>query len=287
VASVSPSQKMLSVGLLQRFRDATSAAYEAQKDSSILWRLAELDRALGNLPAAADGFKAYAKLYPNGYKSNILSELMGKSSSAPWADANIDGVAPFVVVEGLAPEEDLLMVRQAIEERRDGFAEAKVRYNDEHRVDVNTRSALFFRGDQQFRELSREFFRAAIRKHDVLQRLGLPSISDSREEVEAIAYTTGGKYTIHRDNGPGGDNGRRLTVVWFIHNEPKGFSGGDLLLHDEPPAGQGFTRVVPQRNTAVFFPSVCLHEVTPVESTVSDVLDSRVVLNGWFHRAED
>jgi Rps23 Pro-64 3,4-dihydroxylase Tpa1-like proline 4-hydroxylase len=284
VTAGSPAQKMLSVALLQRFRDATSAAYEAQKDSSILWRLAEFDRALGNLPAAAEEFAAYAKLHPEQQKPKLLSELLAGTSEAP--PPGIDGVVPFVLVPNLASEGDLIKVRQAIEERRDGFAEAKVRYNDEHRVDVNTRSALFFRGDAQFRELSGGFFQDAIRQNHVLTKLGLGAISETRVEVEAIAYTTGGKYTIHRDNGPGGDNGRRLTVVWFIHNEPKGFSGGDLLLHDEPPAGQGFTRIVPRRNSAVFFPSDKLHEVTPVESTVVDVLESRVVLNGWFHDAE-
>nr|WP_246302111.1 2OG-Fe(II) oxygenase [Granulicella arctica] len=130
--------------------------------------------------------------------------------------------------------------------------------------------------------MTQGLLRETIRAQGVLERLGLESISETREEVEAIAYASGGKYAVHRDNAPKVDNGRVLTVVWFIHDEPKGFSGGDLLLHDEPPAGQGFTRIVPVRNSAVFFPSNCLHEVTPVESTVSDVLCSRMVLNGWF-----
>jgi SM-20-related protein len=150
---------------------------------------------------------------------------------------------------------------------------------------VNARAAVYIRADKEFRDMTREFFWKAIRERNVVERLGLASLSDSKEEVEAIAYTSGGKYVLHRDNSPSADNGRLLTVVWFIHDEPKGFSGGDLLLHDEPPEGTGFTRIVPQRNTAVFFPSHCLHEVTPVESTVADVLQSRMVLNGWFHAA--
>jgi Rps23 Pro-64 3,4-dihydroxylase Tpa1-like proline 4-hydroxylase len=52
----------------------------------------------------------------------------------------------------------------------------------------------------------------------------------------------------------------RLTLVWYIHDEPKAFTGGDLLLHDDVgPDGANtagwFTRIVPVRNMALMFPS--------------------------------
>jgi predicted 2-oxoglutarate/Fe(II)-dependent dioxygenase YbiX len=280
--TVSVAPNVMPVSLLTRFRDATKAAYESQGDSQILWRLAELDRALGNLPAAAEEYGDFAKLQDTG-KAHQLSGLMSGASGSP--DGLEDGVVPFLLVKDLAPEAKLVEIRQALEERRQRFAEAKVRSEGVEYVDVNTRVALFVRADAEFQAMARGFFRRAIEDQNVLARLGVEPLSEVTEEVEAIAYASGGKYAIHRDRALTVDNGRRLTVVWFIHDEPKGFSGGDLLLHDEPPAGQGFTRIVPERNLAVFFPSHCLHEVTPVESTVEDVLCSRVVLNGWFHKA--
>jgi Rps23 Pro-64 3,4-dihydroxylase Tpa1-like proline 4-hydroxylase len=275
---------MLSPGLLTKFRDATAAAYEAQKDSRILWRLAELNRALGDLKAAGEAFATYADLHPAEPMARTLSSLMLGTGTSPVAD--VDGVVPFVLVRDLAPESELVKIRKAIEERRDRFATATVGHNEKQRVDVNARAAVYIRADDQFREMTRDFFWAKIRERQVIEKMGLPQLSETRDEVEAIAYASGGKYAVHRDNAPSVDNGRILTVVWFIHDVPKGFSGGDLLLHDEPPIGQGFTRIVPERNSAIFFPSDCLHEVTPVESTVDDVLASRMVLNGWFHKAE-
>ncbi len=273
---------MLSPGLLGKFRDATAAAYEAQKDSRILWRLAELDRALGDLKAAGEAFATYADLHPEEISAKVMRDLMQGTTTTPVSDA--DGVVPFVLVHNLAPDEELVKIRKAIEDRRDRFAVATVGHNEKQRVDVNARAAVYVRADDQFREMTREFFWNHIRAQNVVERLGLELISEIKDEVEAIAYASGGKYTLHRDNAPSVDNGRVLTVVWFIHDEPKGFTGGDLLLHDEPPLGQGFTRIIPRRNCAVFFPSDRLHEVTPVESSAEDVLSSRVVLNGWFHK---
>jgi hypothetical protein len=270
------------VALLERFRGAMSAAYAAQGDTQILWRMAEMDRALGHLPEAAAGYTRYAALHPEKSNAVQLAALMA-GTSAGIAELE-DGVAPFVLVRNLAPEGKLAEIRQALEDRRQKFAEAEVHTQAGDHVDVKVRIALFVRADDEFRMLTRGFFRDAIEGEKVLERLGIEPISDEKEEVEAIAYASGGKYRIHRDLALAVDNGRRLTAVWFIHDEPKGFSGGDLLLHDEPPAGQGFTRIVPERNMVVFFPSQFLHEVTPVESTEEDVLRSRVVLNGWFHK---
>ncbi len=283
----SSTPKLLSPGLLRKFRDATAAAYEAQQDARILWRLAELDRALGDLPAAGQAFAKYAQLHPETSetpKAKTFSDLLLGCGSG--ALPSIDGVVPFILVHELAPDEELVEIRRAIEERRDRFATATIGHNEQQRVDVNARAAVYVRADKDFRDLTRDFFWAKIRELAIVERLGLNPISETKEEVEAIAYASGGKYAMHRDNAPSVDNGRVLTVVWFIHDEPKGFSGGDLLLHDEPPLGKGFTRITPKRNSAIFFPSDCLHEVTPVDSTVGDVLASRMVLNGWFHKAD-
>ncbi len=270
------------IALLRRFRDATRSAYDTQGGSQILWRLAEMDRALGNLTEAAEEYATYAELEPGKAGALALSRLMAGTSTDTEGLEN--GVVPFVLVRDLAPESKLVEIRQALEDRRPRFKDAKVSNVDGQYVDPNIRVALFVQGDTAFHALIREWFLGAIEKQHLVERLGIEPITGGQEEIGAIAYASGGKYALHRDSDPRvAASSRQMTAIWFVHDAPKAFTGGDLLLHDEPPQGQGFTRIVPERNSAIFFPSKYLHEVTPVESSVEDVLSGRVIVNAWFH----
>ncbi|MFY7960935.1 MAG: 2OG-Fe(II) oxygenase, partial [Elsteraceae bacterium] len=79
---------------------------------------------------------------------------------------------------------------------------------------------------------------------------------------------------------------------YYLHRIPKRFSGGDLLLFDEPSPDQvrssmEFTRITPAENSLLLFPSVSLHAVTPVSLESEDRLDGRLTLNGWLHAAAE
>ena len=69
----------------------------------------------------------------------------------------------------------------------------------------------------------------------------------------------------------------------FLPKRP--FAGGDLLLHDAGRAGGGpagaFSRIDPLCDSIVFFPSDCLHEVTPV-ACGAGFGDGRFTVNGWI-----
>ena len=96
-------------------------------------------------------------------------------------------------------------------------------------------------------------------------------------------YLTGGFYRAHADAHSRPDapfHARKLSFVYFFHREPSRFSGGDLLLYDtDPDAGvcsyDRFSRIVPLRNSIVFFPSVCWHQVAPVQCETDDFGDGR------------
>ena len=79
--------------------------------------------------------------------------------------------------------------------------------------------------------------------------------------------------------------------MYFLHKEPRRFSGGELrifetrLVDDRPvPVDHGQT-IVPRQNTIVFFPSRHQHEVLPVRVPSGEFADSRFTVNGWIHRA--
>lgn len=134
-------------------------------------------------------------------------------------------------------------------------------------------------------------------------------------ERQITSHGDGDFFAPHTDLGdmrqPSGS--RRVSFVYYFHERPKAFTGGELVLHHEPeepfddepdaggeqvdppasssPAQAGTTVIEPIDNSIVFFPSWALHEVTPVEAEAEDAGAVRYTFNGWFndlhHERED
>jgi SM-20-related protein len=124
----------------------------------------------------------------------------------------------------------------------------------------------------------------------VLQKLGREMLDVSRVEAQMTASNDGDFFRHHNDNGQGEIASRELTFVYFFHREPKAFRGGELRLYDsrrengEWVSTGNYHSIEPQQNQIVFFPSMLLHEITPVECPSRAFADSRFTVNGWFHR---
>ena len=73
------------------------------------------------------------------------------------------------------------------------------------------------------------------------------------------AHRGGGLYVRHTDNGSHGFRTKVLSFAYYFHRQPRRFSGGELLLHDENAAT--FTRIESQHNSNVLFPAGCVHEI--------------------------
>jgi Rps23 Pro-64 3,4-dihydroxylase Tpa1-like proline 4-hydroxylase len=194
-------------------------------------------------------------------------------------------------LQDLLPWEELSSARAAIASTREKLREATV--GDHGLVDFDVRAAHAASAGSDLRALLLPRIFDAIVAENVLERLGLGAISEKHVEVRLVAYAGGGKYVPHRDAaiGDGPYHWRQLTLVWYIHDEPKAFTGGDLLLHDDAaPDGTRtafwFTRIMPVRNMALLFPSNRVHEVTSVLSAPDDILAGRVAVNVWFAAAE-
>jgi predicted 2-oxoglutarate/Fe(II)-dependent dioxygenase YbiX len=219
-----------------------------------------------------------------------MAALMRGKAGAPPAWKGPPRPAPFFCLYDLLPCKDLSSARAAIASKREKLREAKV--GDHGLVDFDVRAAHSAGAGADLRALLLPRIFAAIAAENVLERLGLGAISQKQVEVGLAAYAGGGKYVPHRDGGIGDSHHwRRLTLVWYIHDEPKAFTGGDLLLHDDAdPDGARtafwFTRIMPVRNMALLFPSNRVHEVTSVLLAPDDILAGRVAVNVWFASAE-
>ena len=112
-------------------------------------------------------------------------------------------------------------------------------------------------------------------------------------EAQLTAHNDGEYFKLHNDNSVEAVASRVLTFVYYFHQQPKAFTGGELRIYDGKFEGEkdekfvptGYHVVVPRNNCIVFFPSQLMHEVTQVQCPSQNFLDGRFTVNGWVHDA--
>ena len=99
-------------------------------------------------------------------------------------------------------------------------------------------------------------------------------------------------YKVHKDSGKKHGTGtRKITFVYYFHNLPRQFTGGDLLLFDTDLKKNKYidksTRIEPLNNSVLFFPSDFYHLVTPVLCETDRIENGRFTINGWLNEEEN
>ncbi|HEY9867488.1 MAG TPA: 2OG-Fe(II) oxygenase, partial [Candidatus Obscuribacterales bacterium] len=123
----------------------------------------------------------------------------------------------------------------------------------------------------------------------VMEELKIQMFLVAHLEIQITAHLHGGYYKIHQDVDSGKAANRKLTYVYYFHQQPQGFYGGDLRLYqtkiqgEEATIQEKFTQIQPLNNSIIFFDSRCKHEVLPVYCPSQQFADSRFTLNGWIH----
>ena len=131
-----------------------------------------------------------------------------------------------------------------------------------------------------------------IKEHlqPTLQRLGHKEFPLGRIEIQATASNDGDYFRLHPDSDA--SDTRELSFVYFVHAEPRRFSGGELrifatkLIDGQLSRADHSYMLSPRRDAMVFFPSLNQHEVLPVRVPTKEFRDSRFTVNGWIHRAK-
>jgi hypothetical protein len=124
----------------------------------------------------------------------------------------------------------------------------------------------------------------------VVRKLGRDCFRASRVEMQITASNDGDFFSWHCDDAEPTIASREITFVYFFHNEPKKFRGGELRIYDSRWENGGYVptenyrAIVPQQNQVVMFASCLAHEITLVDCPSGEFADSRFTVNGWFHR---
>jgi len=109
---------------------------------------------------------------------------------------------------------------------------------------------------------------------DVTKRLGMELFEASQIEAQLTAHNDGCYYRIHNDNGSPDTANRCITYVYYFYTEPKGFTGGELVIGEE--------KVEPINNSIVFFDSGLQHQVLSISCPSRLHWNGRFTVNGWI-----
>ncbi len=280
VAADAPISALLNPAVLRAWRHQAMMRLPADGPNALL-RIAEIDRALGDLFSAAAKFQ---ECTDSPYAQAMARLLRGECWDIA-RNAHGNAAAPFLLLENFLEEQAFTEARTLVAERGGRFAAAGIGSGQERRVDPDTRVANRATAGRALRELLLPQLARALREHSIEAFLKTGTVSLPSAEMDIVTYPQGGKYHPHRDAF--GAVNRVLTAVIYLHKEPKRFQGGDILLHDEPEDDRKspawFTRYVPAANSVIFFPSTCLHEVTQVFNDAEDPLDGRMAINVWMY----
>ena len=113
----------------------------------------------------------------------------------------------------------------------------------------------------------------------VLASLSVPAFDLRYIEMHAHLYHHGSHFGWH-DDGPSPEGRlvptRRISFCYYMHTEPKMFSGGALEFLNG-------TTVEPNNNRLAVFHPIQQHRVRRVECWSAEVLSGRWALSGWIH----
>lgn len=267
--------------VLRQFREGAFVALARNPgDSVVRMRIADLTRALGDLDEAARLYQEASQ--DGGVLASHLAALL-RNEPAISLPENLPSPVPFVRRMNALPDTTVGAIWDHLDRNRSQFRASQI-YEGSHRwqTRTETRNSCRLGADAALRALICPHLSALLADDLIWTCLRLPRFEADHTEMEAAVHSNGGRFGPHRDCG-GPAASRRLTFIFYLHRQPKRFTGGDLLLHDEPGNTSGFTRIEPAHNSLIVFPASALHQVTPVKAPPGDLLDGRITLHGWLH----
>ncbi|NIA71363.1 hypothetical protein HBA54_22460 [Pelagibius litoralis] len=109
----------------------------------------------------------------------------------------------------------------------------------------------------------------------------------SKIECQMTFHRDGEYFKIHKDNRGLVTRSRCLSYVYYFHDEPKRYSGGELYLYRDDPESNKLDKtsrleMIPKRNRIVFFRSNVYHEVAKVECPTTGLSGARGTIAGWI-----
>ena len=196
-------------------------------------------------------------------------------------------VPKHAVIDGFLPRELADGILAYAIQNRVGFVPTQMNKPGLAEPVTDPRRMFFFDGfgalEQAFRE------QIGARFDTLCESCGVAPFPVHAWDINIACQRDGAFINEHLDIGmvSGADEAyskRMLSLVLYLHREPKGFSGGEFVL--KPFAGGGEpARIAPQHNRLLAFPSIAKHVVEAVSVPGDAWEDARFSVNCWLMRA--
>lgn len=198
-----------------------------------------------------------------------------------------DRIAPHKLIRGFLGEEMVDQLLQYAVAQEEAFVPSRVGSTGLRRVAETVRISRVLNDLGPWRQVLEERFLAVM--DDAVKELGLGTIDLAMLEIDLVAHGDGAFYARHIDAATSQINvrsNRVLTGVYYFHQRPQAFSGGELRLYSIRPVEQGGQNVdiIPERDMLLLFPSWAPHEVRPVSCPSGGFAQSRFAINCWYRQ---
>lgn len=251
---------------------------------ALLVATARVLRALGRLDAAAAAYRRVLAIAPDHRESQCLAPALG--GAAPGLAA-AEGVAavPFLRLASPLDPAAHAALRERLLALLPSFGPAQVHAvaDAPDSLDPARSARVLLRLPAEAAPLTAWLQAEQVR---LLAALLPDPPALGAIELQATLSGEGDHYAPHRDSGDRSTGQRSLTLVYYMHRQPRRFGGGALRLYDSDLASGhwlagGYTRIAPDDGTLLLFPAAAWHEIEPVTGC-ADPLDGRLTVNGWF-----
>lgn len=193
---------------------------------------------------------------------------------------------PACVIDGfLGPEISGALLQFALAHKAD-FTPSSVISQGAQVVKSATRVSLSFNGD--LTGIIAPFAAAIERECDRLRvETGADHFARRLSDLDLVAHCDGHMFKRHVDTSTSHNRmlvpaDRVLSLVYYLHAEPKIFSGGNLVMHTL--MGDERRVIEPRHDRLVAFPSIAPHEVEPISLPGNTFANARFSLVCWLGR---
>jgi SM-20-related protein len=192
---------------------------------------------------------------------------------------------PVIVIDDfVGPEAADRLLRYAVEQQP-AFTASTVALADASVVDTSRRASLVLHDLDPVLHLLEPAVRKAV--DAAIPELGLVNVDAYVLETELARHGDGSFFRRHDDTVPRDRVflQRVLTLVYYLHREPKPFRDGQLRIYGlAGRSDECLAEIEPRSDRAVLFPSWFPHEVRPVRCDSEAFSDGRFAVNCWVRR---
>lgn len=263
--------------------------------------LAQLDKKIASGMASDDGHMMRANLLRRSgriadareaIRAHLAIDTMPEFLAVPPGlnSENATSVAPLIVIDDLLPRDEMEALYRHACSLETKFGKAGISRRGGP-YDPEKRETLWTANFEVKRQFFLDFIASNLARFQ--SALHMPAFTIEKSGIKLTNHVDGGFFNLHRDNleGPN-DAGRAITWLYYFGADPSRFSGGELFIFDSDPANgkaaeNFFTKVVPQPNRFVAFPSWYFHAVGPTRVPGNRFADGRFAVSGHLWKPAD